>query len=70
MTHRKKNRPALQRRDILTVSLDSFDLIFIYIYIYMEFAEVFFCRVLSGSVLYSILYSSVLFKTLLFTAFC
>ena len=28
MIHRKKNRPALQRRDILTVSLVSFYLIF------------------------------------------
>ena len=34
MIHRKKNRPALQRRDILTVSLDSFDFIFIFIYIW------------------------------------
>ena len=29
MIHRKKNRPALQRRDILTASLVSFDLIFL-----------------------------------------
>ncbi len=28
MIHRKKNRPALQRRDILTVSLVSFLLLF------------------------------------------
>ena len=28
MIHRKKNRPALQRRDILTVSLVSFFLFF------------------------------------------
>ena len=35
-----------------------------------EFAELFFHPVFSGSVLFSILHSSVLFKTLLFRAFC
>ena len=68
MIHRKKNRPALQRRDILTVSLVSF--YFFYIFFYREFAEVFFYRVLGSSVIYSILYSSVLLKTLLFRALC
>ena len=32
MIHRKKNRPALQRRDILTVSLVSFFISFFYIF--------------------------------------
>ena len=34
MIHRKKNRPALQRRDILTVSLASF-----FIFIFLIFTE-------------------------------
>ena len=46
MIHRKKNRPALQRRDILTVSLVSF--------CFRKFAYVFFYPGLSGSVLFSI----------------
>ena len=33
MIHRKKNRPALQRRDILTVSLVSF---YFFIYFFIE----------------------------------
>ena len=53
MIHRKKNRPALQRHDILTVSLVSFFCFFF----------------LSGSVLFSVLHSSILFKTLLSRAF-
>ena len=64
MIHRKKNRPALERRDILTVSLVYFFLSFFH----REFVYVFFHPVLSG-VPYSILHSSVLFKTLLFRAF-
>ena len=60
MIHRKKNRPALQRRDILTVSLVSFVVVVVDL----------FNPVFSGSVLFSILQSSVLFKTLLFRAFC
>ena len=59
--HRKKNRPALQRRDILTVSsLSSF---------FRELTQIFFHPVLSGSALYSFLCISVLFKTLLFRLF-
>ncbi len=61
MIHRKKNRPALQRRDILTVSLVSS--------CFRELAEVFFYPGVSDCVLFSIPYSSVLFKTLLFMAF-
>ena len=60
MIHRKKNRPALQRRDILTVSLVSFVVVVVDL----------FNPVFSGSVLFSILLSSVLFKTLLFRSFC
>ena len=67
MIHRKKNRPALHRRDILTISLASF--YFFKIFFYSKFAELFFHPILSGSVLFSILHSSVLFKTLLFRAF-
>ena len=71
MIHRKKNGPALQRRDILTVSLVSFFLVFfLFLFLDREFAKLFFDPVLSGSVLFSILHSSVLFKTLLFRAFC
>ena len=62
MIHRKKNRPALHRRDILTISLASF--YFFKIFFYSKFAELFFHPILSGSVLFSILHSSVLFKTL------
>ena len=61
MIHCKKNRPALQRCDILTVSLVTS--------CFREFASVFFYPGLSGSVLFSIPLSSVLFKTLLFRAF-
>jgi len=77
--HRKKNRPALQRRDISTVSLVSFLSLFFSFLLppspsprplfHREFASVFFYPVFSGSVIYSILYSSVLFKTLCFRAF-
>ena len=67
MIHRKKNRPALQRRDILTVSLVSFFLFFFFFD--REFVELFFHPVFSGSVLFSLLHGSVLFKTLLFRAF-
>ena len=75
MIHRKKNRPALQRRDILTVFLVpfvlfSFVFLFLFCLFHREFAELFFHPVFSGSVHFSILHSSVLFKTLLFTAFC
>ena len=40
--HRKKNRPALQRRDILTVSLVFFLIFFFLIFFYREFPYVFF----------------------------
>ena len=55
---RDSDRPALHRRDILTISLASF------YFFYSEFAELFLHPVFSGSVLFSILHSSVLFKTL------
>ena len=61
MIHRKKNRPALQRRDILTVSSLSS--------CFRELTQIFFHPVLSGSALYSFLCISVLFKTLLFRLF-
>ena len=70
--NRKKNRPALQRRDILTVSLVCFYFIlfFIAISFYSQFALLFFHPIFSGFVLFSILHSSVVFETLLFRAFC
>ena len=56
MIHRKKNAPALQRRDISTVSLVSS--------CFREFAYVFFYPGVSGSVLLSIPWNCVLIKTL------
>ena len=56
MIHRKKNAPALQRRDISTVSLVSSS--------FREFAYVFFYPGVSGSVLLSIPWKCVLIKTL------
>ena len=47
MIHRKKNAPALQRRDVPTVSLVSS--------CFREFAYVFFYPGVSGAVLLSIL---------------
>ena len=61
MIHRKKNRPALQRHDILTVSLGSS--------FFREFVQVFFHPVLSGSVLLSSPCNCVLLKSILFRAF-
>ena len=58
MIHRKKNAPALQRRDVSTVSLVSS--------CFREFADVFFYPGVSGSVLLSIPWRCVLIKTLLF----
>ena len=57
MIHRKKNAPALQRRDVSTVSLVSS--------CFREFAYVFFYPGVSGSVLLSIPWNCVLIKTLL-----
>ncbi len=64
MIHRKKNRPAFQRRDILAVSLVSF---FLFLFcignLFRSFSSTqFFHPVLSGCVPYSIPYISVLFK--------
>ena len=56
MIHRKKNRPALQRRDILTVSLVSF--------FGWGICLTLLHPVFSGSLLFSILHSCVLFKAL------
>ena len=56
MIHRKKNAPALQRRDVSTVSLVSS--------CFREFAYVFFYPGVSGSVLLSIPWNCVLIKTL------
>ncbi len=58
MIHRKKNAPALQRRDVSTVSLVSS--------CFREFAYVFFYSGVSGSVLLSIPWNCALIKTLLF----
>ena len=58
MIHRKKNAPALQRRDISTVSLVSS--------CFRELASVFFYPGVSGSVLLSIPWNCVVIKTLLF----
>ena len=59
MIHRKKNAPALQRRDISTVCLVSS--------CFREFAYVFFYPGVSGSVLLSIPWNCVLIKTLFFS---
>ena len=61
MIHRKKNAPALQRRDISTVSLVSC--------CFRELASVFFYPGVSGSVLLSIPWNCVLLKTFLSRAF-
>ena len=72
MIHRKKNRPALQRRDILTVTLVSFCLCFACLSFFIAnlLRSPSFHPVLSGSVLYSIFYNCVFFRTRLFRAFC
>ncbi len=61
MIHRKKNAPALQRRDVSTVSLVSS--------CFREFAYVFFYPGVSGAVLLSILWNCVPLKTFLSRAF-
>ena len=61
MIHRKKNAPALQRRDISTVSLVSS--------CFREFAYFFFYPGVSGSVLLSISWNCVLIKRSFFSGF-
>ena len=62
MIHRKKNRPALQRRDNLTVS--SF--FYIFFFLMRNLLNSYTTKSLVVLFFFSILHSSVLFKTLVF----